>query len=65
MNPTIPDPKLLQEAHEAALKVAALLERSDAPDRTTTDNAWHFALAITCKLTAYRLQQRDQIQPAK
>jgi hypothetical protein len=54
-----PDPQLLQDAHDAALNVVAILEKSDAPDRVTVDNAVRWASISNAKLVAYQVQQRD------
>ena len=61
---TVPDPKLLLDAHDAALNTVAILEKSESPpDRVTIDNAVRWASLATAKLIAYQLQQRDNQKP--
>lgn len=54
-----PDQQLLQDAHDAALNVVAILERPGTPDRVTIESADRWARLACCKLLTYRIQQRD------
>jgi hypothetical protein len=59
-----PDPQLLQDAHDAALNVVAILEKAGPPDRVTVDNAVRWASLANAKLVAYQLQQREETKGA-
>ncbi len=59
-----PDKQLLQDAHDAALNVVAILEKTDTPDRVTIDNVVRWATLTSAKLVEYQVRQRDNPKPA-
>jgi len=59
MNATLPDPQVLQDAHDAAMKCIAILERNDNR-RMVIDSAQRWASLANAKLVEAQCQMSGQ-----
>jgi len=59
MNATLPDPQVLHDAHDAAMRCIATLEKSDR-SRASIDNAQRWASLANAKLVEAQCQMSGQ-----